>query len=224
MKTIKGVVFDLYGTLYDVHSVAGLCEVHFPGHGRDISTLWRQKQLEYTWLRSLMDSPYVDFEKTTLDALVYTCHYLKLTLTEPIRSELCEAYLKLTPYPEVPQALAGLQAMGLPLAILSNGSTNSIRRVVAHSGLQERFNHLISADCAQIFKPHKDVYLLGETHLKLHRREILFVSSNAWDASGAKHFGYAVCWINRNGNTFDELGQTPDHIVKGVDELVPLIA
>jgi 2-haloacid dehalogenase len=109
--------------------------------------------------------------------------------------------------------------MDIPLGILSNGSVNSIRNVVSHSGLTSRFAHLISVETVEVFKPHPNVYHLAEKTFDRHRSHILFVSSNAWDASGARHYGYPVCWINRTGNTFEELGQSPDHIIKGLDEL-----
>lgn len=218
MKNIRGIVFDLYGTLYDVHSVAAACDAYHPGRGREISTVWRQKQLEYTWLRSLMGD-YADFEQVTRDALEFTSGQLRLSLGEAAFSALCAEYLRIAPYPEVPAALARLQAMGLPLAILSNGSASSIRSVVAASGLEQCFAHLISADSVRIFKPHDKVYQLAEQQMHCDRSELLFVSSNAWDASGARYFGYPVCWINRAGNAFDELGQSPDHILQGLDQL-----
>lgn len=218
MKQIKDVVFDLYGTLYDVHSVAGLCSQHFPGQGLEVSILWRQKQLEYTWLRSLMGQ-YISFEQATEDALVFVSNHLKLDLPINTRVALCNEYLNIKPYPEVAATLEALQALGLPLAILSNGSVHSIRRVVENSGLERHFAHLISVEDVQIFKPHATVYELAEKYLSLDRSEIMFVSSNAWDASGARHFGFQVCWINRSGNTFDELGQHPDHILASLSEL-----
>ncbi|QCP52156.1 haloacid dehalogenase type II [Trinickia violacea] len=222
MKHIEGIVFDLYGTLYDVHSVAGRCSEYFPGRGLEISLIWRQKQLEYTWLRSLMGH-YLSFEEATEHALLYTCKHLKLPLNDEARRTLCDAYLKIQPFPEVHAALAELQSMGLPLAILSNGSVNSIRNVVGHSGLTSRFAHLISVETVEVFKPHPNVYHLAEKAFDLHRSQILFVSSNAWDASGARHFGFPVCWINRTGNTFDELGQTPDHVINSLDQLPRLL-
>ncbi|WP_395823494.1 haloacid dehalogenase type II [Collimonas sp.] len=223
MHHINGIVFDLYGTLYDVHSVATLCDTYHPGHGREISAAWRQKQLEYTWLRSLMGN-YVDFEQATRDALLSTSRQLKLALDTAAQLALCDAYLRLPPHAEVPAALSRLQASGLPLAILSNGSPHSIHSVVTQSGLGPCFAHLISADEVRMFKPHHSVYQLAEAHLKLDRAEILFVSSNAWDASGACHFGYPVCWINRAGSAFDELGQILDYVVRGLDELADQMA
>lgn len=219
MKPIKGIVFDLYGTLFDVHSVAELCDKHYPGRGLEVSALWRQKQLEYTWLRSLMGQ-YLSFEEATRDGLVFTCKRFKLDLPDATRVALCQEYLQLKPYPETPAALAALQAMGLPLAILSNGSVRSIRSVVGYAGLEKHFAHLISVEAVKVFKPDFRVYELAEKTLGLGRSDILFVSSNPWDASGAKHFGYTVCWVNRNDNVFEELGAAPDIVVKGLDALV----
>ncbi|WP_077034155.1 haloacid dehalogenase type II [Pelomonas sp. KK5] len=218
MDTIRGIVFDLYGTLCDVHSVAQQCERFFPGQGQALSQRWRQKQLEYTWLRSLMDR-YEDFEQVTEDGLVHSCEQLGLALDEARRRTLCEAYLRLSPFPEVPAALRALQDMGLPLAILSNGSPRSIDAVVEHAGLRERFAQLISADDAAVFKPDRRVYALVEQRLALDRSSILFVSSNAWDATGAGHFGFPTCWVNRRGDAFEQMGQRPTHEVRGLDEL-----
>lgn len=219
MDTLNALVFDLYGTLYDVHSVAPACDRVAPGRGAELSRLWRQKQLEYTWLRSLMDQ-YVDFERATSDALRHVCRHLGLDLHEAQHAALCDAYLALQPFPEVPAALTALQARGLPLAILSNGSPHSITSVVQRSGQAERFAHLISVDAVRCFKPRRPVYELAERQLGLDRSRILFVSSNAWDATGAAYFGYPTCWVNRSGGTFEEMGQRPCLTVHGLDELV----
>jgi len=222
MKPIKALVFDLYGTLYDVHSVAGACGERFPGRGLEISILWRQKQLEYTWLRTLMGD-YVPFEKATEDALDFVASHLKLSLTTAAHKELCDAYLRLQPYPGVEATLASLRERGVPLAILSNGSSFSIGSVVKNSGLDHLFDHLISVESTGAFKPHDAVYRLAENALGCPRDEILFVSSNGWDACGARHFGYQVCWVNRNGNTLDVLGQKPDFAVTDLRELPDLV-
>lgn len=222
MNRPQAIVFDLYGTLYDVHSVAGRCEHFYPQRGGEISRLWRQKQLEYTWLRSLMNQ-YLDFERATEDALVHTCKQLHLALDAPTRELLCREYLCIQPFPEVPQALRRLKALGLPLAILSNGSGHSIRSVVRNSGLEAEFTQLISVDEVQIFKPHPRVYQLAENRLERRPADILFVSSNAWDATGARYCGYPVCWVNRAGGSFDELGQRPDHMVGSLDALAELM-
>ena len=222
MTRTKAIVFDLYGTLYDVHSVVQQCEAFYPGQGMQLSVLWRQKQLEYTWLRSLMGQ-YLSFEQATHDALVYSCRHLKLDLDAATCDTLCKAYLNLSVYPEVPAALQRLNDMRLPLAILSNGSDFSIQSVVTGSGLQNHFSHLLSVERVGVFKPDPRVYTLACQALELPADEILFVSSNAWDASGARHFGFNVCWINRHDNTFDELGVTPHVVVAGLDELPTLI-
>ena len=222
MNDIRGIVFDLYGTLFDVHTVAALCEAFYPQRGREVSVLWRQKQLEYTWLRSLMGQ-YANFEKATEDGLNYTCHHLGLELDGDHRDALCEAYLHLQPFPEVPAALRELRTRGLPLAILSNGSIHSIDAVVRHCGLSGEFAHLISADEVQIFKPSNRVYDLAQRKLGLPRSAILFVSSNAWDATGAGYFGYPTCWVSRGGGTYEELGHQPDHVVSGIDALAGLL-
>lgn len=223
MNDIQGIVFDLYGTLYDVHSVAALCDSHYPGRGREVSLLWRQKQLEYTWLRSLMGR-YENFEQATEDGLNFTCRHLGLELDDQRRATLCDAYLRLSPFPEVPPALRQLNARGLTLAILSNGSVRSIASVVRNSGLQDEFAHLLSVDEVAIFKPHRSVYELAERKLGLPRSAILFVSSNSWDATGASYYGYHTCWVNRGGSTFDEMGRRPDHTVAGVHAILGLLA
>lgn len=223
MSNTQAIVFDLYGTLYDVHSVVQQCDAAYPGQGMQISEMWRQKQLEYTWLRSLMGQ-YISFEQATHDALVYTCNHLKLNLDETTCAMLCNAYLNLSPYPEVPAALQRLKDIGLPLAILSNGSVFSIDSVVKNSGLQAYFSHLLSVERVGVFKPDPRVYTLACQTLGLPPLRILFVSSNAWDASGARHFGFDVCWVNRRDNTFDELGVAPSHVVCGLDEIPGIVS
>ncbi len=218
MNTIKAVVFDLYGTLYDVYSVRTLCERLYPGHGEAISRMWRQKQLEYTWMRCLMGQ-YKDFESATAEALRYTCGSLGLALEPASEASLCNEYLRLAPFADVPEALQRLRAAGLKTAILSNGSRHSIGQVVANSGLAASFDHLISVDEVRQFKPHPEVYQLALDRLHLGKADILFVSCNSWDATGAKYFGYPVCWINRSGGVFDELGVLPDLVRKDVGDL-----
>ncbi|WP_321796891.1 haloacid dehalogenase type II [Caballeronia sp. J97] len=221
MHHIKAIAFDLYGTLFDVHSVVDRCEQRYAGRGREISALWRQKQLEYTWLRSLMNR-YVTFEQATEDALRYTCRHLGLDLDDETRAALCNAYLELRSFPEVPDALLRLRERGLKLAVLSNGSPHSIGSVVGHAGLRDRFDYLLSVDPARIFKPHDRAYALAEQAFGLSRAAILFVSSNPWDATGARYFGFPTGWINRGGSTFDEMGQRPDWELAGLDDLPKL--
>ncbi len=218
MKSTQAIVFDLYGTLYDVHSVARLCDDLYPARGDALSRLWRQKQLEYTWLRSLMGL-YVNFETVTEDALRHSCAHLGLPLDAVTEQRLSDAYLRLTPFPDTPLALRRLKAAGLPLGILSNGSHYSIEQVVSNSGLNRAFDHLISVEEVKVFKPDNRVYALAEQQMGYAREEILFVSSNAWDASGAAHFGFPVCWINRQGGVFDELGIRPRQTVPDLEAM-----
>ena len=212
MKNIQAIVFDLYGTLYDVHSVVRVCDEAFPGHGEAISRLWRQKQLEYTWLRSLMER-YVSFEKATEDALRFACAQLGLALDEQTHQRLSDAYLHINPYGDTPQALRRLKAAGIPLGIISNGSRRSIEQVVTNSEMTWAFDELISVEEVQVFKPDPRVYSLAEQRMGQSRENILFVSSNAWDAAGARHFGFPVCWINRQNTVFEELDVQPTQSV-----------
>lgn len=219
MQDIRAIVFDLYGTLFDVHTVAEACERHYPQRGLELSLAWRQKQLEYTWLRSLM-ARYANFEQVTEDALVHCCRRLGLPLDHDARAALRDAYLRLDAFPEVPAALHALRGRGLPLAILSNGTARSIAAVVRHAGLEAAFDHLLSVDAAGIYKPDARTYALAERALGVPRGQVLFVSSNGWDATGAARYGFAVCWINRSGTAFEELGERPTLAVGGLDELV----
>jgi len=223
MNHIKAIAFDLYGTLFDVHSVATRCDEQFAGRGQEISNVWRQKQLEYTWLRSLMNR-YIPFEQVTEEALRFTLRHLKLELDERACRALSDAYLRLQPYPEVPDSLRALRDRGLKLAILSNGSPRSIDAVVGNAGLRHCFDHLLSVDPVRVYKPDSRAYELAEQAFGVGHRDILFVSSNAWDATGARYFGFPTCWVNRGGKTFEEMAQRPDWEVNGLDGLVSLIA
>lgn len=218
MKNIQAIVFDLYGTLYDVHSVVRLCDEVYPGSGDALSRLWRQKQLEYTWLRSLMGQ-YVNFETVTEDALRHSCAQLGLPLDAATQQRVSEAYLCLSPFEDTPVALRRLKTAGLPLGILSNGSHHSISQVVTNSGMNRAFDQLISVEEVRVFKPDNRVYSLAEERMGYTRANILFVSSNAWDASGAAHFGFPVCWINRQRSAFDELGVRPRQTVPDLEAM-----
>lgn len=215
--SIQAIVFDAYGTLFDVHSVVEKCETYFPGYGSKISEIWRQKQLEYTWLRSLMGR-YEDFWKVTDDGLVYALKKLGLDTSDETRESILHEYLSLCPYTEVPEALNRLTHK--PLAILSNGSPKMLNDMVEHAGLSGNFAHVISVDSLKVFKPFMGVYQLAVAKLGVPREQIAFVSSNSWDAVGAKVFGFQVCWINRIGNTFDEMQVKPDVVVNNLNAFV----
>jgi 2-haloacid dehalogenase len=210
----QALVFDAYGTLYDVHSVVRRCDEFWPGKGAALSQLWRQKQLEYTWQRSLMRR-YLPFSQITREALAYACESLKLALDAANTEALMQEYLRLAPYPDVAGALAKLKGK---LAILTNGSPDMIEPLVKHSGL--KFDAVLSVDEVRQFKPVPEVYQLAVDRLAVSKENIGFVSSNCWDALGAKSFGFTVYWINRAGAPVDRLGLRPDRIVGGLDEVL----
>ncbi|MBX9965877.1 MAG: haloacid dehalogenase type II [Burkholderiales bacterium] len=217
---VRALVFDAYGTLFDVHSVVAECERHFPGRGTDLSKQWRVTQLEYTWLRSLMGR-YEDFEHVTGGALAHACATLKLPLTEAARSALMGSYLRLTPYPEVPAALRSFG--GRKRAILSNGSPRMLEAVVDNAHLTDAFDAVLSVDALRIYKPHPSVYQLAVDRLGVPVSEIAFVSSNFWDVSGATSFGFRTFWINRAGNVPDPLGFQPAAVLTGLDQLAAVL-
>lgn len=218
LPSITSLAFDAYGTLFDVYSVATLGEQLFPGKGKELSQIWRTKQLDYTWLRSLMGN-YQDFWKVTQDALDFACKQLNLSCTPAQHDQLMQAYNHLTPFPDVRPALEGLAP--LPRAILSNGSPAMLQAAVKSSGIEPLLKYVISVDEAGIFKPSPKVYQLAVDKFKTKDpRSIGFVSSNCWDALGAKSYGFRVYWINRGGAPLDRLGLTPDEQVKSVDEVL----
>ncbi|MEO5750823.1 MAG: haloacid dehalogenase type II [Usitatibacter sp.] len=215
-------MFDAYGTLFDVHSVTRLAESLYPGKGAALSAAWRTKQLEYTWLRSLMDR-YEDFNCVTLASLEWTFESLGIEAAEADRRALLDEYRKLAMFPEVAPALEEL-AKRRPLAILSNGHPEMLEAVVAHNGLAERFRGgVISVHSAKIFKPAPSVYRLVEDQLGVPRALMGFVSSNGWDAAGAKTFGFQTFWINRRKAPVERLGVRPDAIFADLSGLVDLL-
>jgi 2-haloacid dehalogenase len=243
--TIQAVVFDAYGTLYDVQSVADITEETFPGYGEIITQVWRIKQLEYTWLRSLMGR-YADFAAVTRDALAYTLNCLGLEYDDASFARIMDKYVHLDLYPD---ALLALEAMAeKKLAILSNGSPDMLNALVRNSGLRPILDAVISVDANRIFKPAPQAYALIETTLKIPPRDVLFVSSNPWDVCGAKAFGLNVAWIERVTpeamalaclesdalppltmfkairTQMDELGFQPDYRIRALSELPKLVA
>jgi 2-haloacid dehalogenase len=192
--TIKAVVFDAYGTLYDIQSVAAVTEEAFPGYGEIVTQIWRIKQLEYTWLRSLMRR-YQDFSVITRDSLVYTLRVLGLEYDSGVFERVMDKYLHLDLYPEAATALAAMRDR--KLAILSNGSTGMLNTLVRNTGLDRVLDATISIDSKKIFKPAPEAYSLIESVLGVPPAEVLFVSSNPFDACGAKAFGLNVAWIER---------------------------
>jgi len=212
---IRGYVFDAYGTLFDVHSVieAGRAVTSDP---TALSLVWRQKQLEYTWLRALMGR-YQDFWTVTEAALRFALRRLDLKASEAHIRRLMDAYLALACFPEVEAALERLAPR--PRAILSNGSPRMLEAAVTSSRLGRYFAHVLSVDAVKTYKPAPVVYELGPKALGISAGELLFVSSNAWDVAGAKAFGYQVAWCNRADAPAEELGLVPDFTVTRLDQL-----
>ena len=243
--TIQAVVFDAYGTLYDIQSVAAVTEEAFPGYGEIITQIWRIKQLEYTWFRSLMRR-YEDFSVITRDSLAYTIRVLGLTHDAATFERIMDKYLHLDPYPDAKATLGRLK--GRKLAILSNGSSDMLNTLVHNTGLDRILDATISIDSQRIFKPSPDTYGLIEARLAVRPAEVLFVSSNPWDACGAKAFGLNVAWIERVTpeamalacvesdvvapltmfkalrTQMDELGVVPDHRIRSLSDLPKVIA
>jgi 2-haloacid dehalogenase len=215
VASIRGYVFDAYGTLFDVHSVvdAGRAITADP---LALSLTWRQKQLEYTWLRALMGR-YEDFWTVTEAALRWTIRRLALSADEAQIRGLMDAYLSLACFPEVPEALERIE--GRPRAILSNGSPRMLQAAVASSGLGPHLPHVLSVDAVRTYKPAPAVYALGPRALGIPAGDLLFVSSNGWDVAGAKAFGYQVAWCNRLGAPEEELGVRADLVIGRLDQL-----
>ena len=210
--SLRAVAFDAYGTLFDVYSVSTLAERIFPGRGADLAALWRDKQVDYTRLRTLSSphsGPYRDFRDITRDGLRFAARKLGLALDLDAEQRLMAEYDRLTAFPENLGALRDLKALGIPMAILSNGTPSMLGTAVASAGMDGLFDHLLSVAPIRTYKTTAAAYQLGPDAFGLPVREILFVSSNAWDACGATWFGYTTFWINRTGQPEEELGITP---------------
>lgn len=214
------LVFDAYGTLFDVHAVVAVADELWPGRGSELSRAWRAKQLEYTWLRALMDR-YEDFAAVTEAALRHSCAALALDLGPVHIARLMDAYRCLTPFPDVPATLDRLKAFRL--AILSNGSPAMLEPAMFNAGLDGRIRDVLSVDAVRTYKPSPRVYRLAVDRLGLPAKAIGFVSSNGWDAAGAKAFGFTVFWVNRNGAPLEELGVRPDHVIGTLADLPALV-
>jgi len=215
MVTAQAFVFDAYGTLFDVHSVVTALQAITP-EAEALSRLWRTKQLEYTWLRSLMGR-YADFWTVTEEALRFALTHYELQLAPAQHAALLNAYLELAAYPEIPAMLAGIAPR--PCAILSNGSPRMLAAAVTSSGLTGHFTHLLSADLVQCYKPDPRVYARAPEVLGLPKEAIVFVSSNSFDVMGAKAYGFQVAWINRTQVQADTLGLPPDVVLTRLDAL-----
>lgn len=206
---IRAVAFDAYGTLFDVYSVSVRAEQLFPGKGAALANLWRDKQIQYTQLRTLC-STYKPFWEVTQDALVYACRFLDVDLSCDAQNALMGEYAALKPFPENKRVLETLKAKGIKLAILSNANPEMLEAVVRAAGMQELIDHQLSVDAAKKYKTAPEAYQLGPDAFGLSAKNILFVSSNGWDVSGATWFGYTTFWVNRANAPLEELGVRPN--------------
>lgn len=217
--SIRAVLFDVFGTLLDTQSVAVRAEQLFPGHGPQLAKLWRDKQLEYTRLRT-MSSRYATFTQVTEDALQYACEAMALPLDAAARGLLMHEYTQLTAHADAVPALQRLQEAGVTIGVLTNGDPGLIEDVLHGAQLAEYFDVLLSADQVHAFKTAPSVYELGPLTLKHPAHELLLVSSNCWDAIGAKWYGYVSFWVNRGGLPLDRVGVRPDGIGRSLDDAV----
>ena len=220
---VKALAFDAYGTLFDVFSVTSLCEEMFPGNGTALATLWRIKQLHYTLLRSMMNR-YKDFWQVTQDGLVYAAHSLGLHLDADNRTRLMDAYMTLAAFPDVKPGLQQLKAMGLRLAVLSNGEPGMLQAATRSAGIADLLDAVISVDEVKVFKPSPRVYDLASKRLSTPKESIGFVSSNNWDVNGAGSAGLTTFWIQRAAaEPAEELGYPAAHVVHLLTDLPALV-
>ena len=218
---IKVCVFDAYGTLFDVHAAVGHHRARLGEKADGVSAMWRSKQLEYTWLRSLMDR-YVPFWQITGDALDYAFDAHGVS-DKSLRDDLLNAYMSLDCYPEVPGVLAELKESGMRTAILSNGSPEMLDAAVKSAKLADLLDAVLSVDALGIFKPHPSVYRLALERLEVEPRQVSFQSSNAWDAAAAATFGFRVAWVNRFAQSVERLPDAPDVQLRTLSELPDVV-
>ena len=220
MKKIKAIIFDAYGTLFDVNSAAEKCKEKLGDKWEGFANYWRTTQLEYTWLRSLMRR-HKDFWQITEDSLDKSMNFYNID--NSMRSELLNLYKVLSPFTEVRDALNKLKQSNYKLAILSNGTPDLLNELVVSNQLKDIFDDIFSVEEAGIFKPDSKVYDLPINKYNIEKNEVLFLSANTWDVSGAGNYGYNTVWVNRNNNIFDKLDYEPIQQISNLSELLDLI-
>ena len=220
LDDIGACVFDAYGTLFDVAAAAARCGDDLGDKAGPLAVLWRTKQLEYTWLRSLMDE-YVDFRRVTGDGLDYAM--ATLGIGGDLRARLMDLYKSLDAYGEVKDVLGGLKAAGIKTAVLSNGAPAMLEAAVKNAGIDDLLDDVLSVDTIGVYKPHPRVYRLAVDGLGVPAWRICFMSSNAWDVSGAANFGFRVVWVNRFGQQRERLPGAPEHEISTLAELPALL-
>ncbi len=220
MKNVKAIIFDAYGTLFDVNSAAEKCKDKIGDKWESFANFWRTTQLEYTWLRSLMKR-HKDFWQITEDSLDKS---MKAFSIDPsMKNELMNLYKVLSPFKEVPETLKKLKGKNFKLAILSNGTPSLLDELVKSNNLDKLFDDIFSIEEVGIYKPDSRVYDLPIKKYKIKNSEVIFLSANTWDVSGGGNYGYQSIWVNRNNNIFDNLDFNPSNQIKDLTELVNLI-
>ena len=220
MKNIKAIIFDAYGTLFDVNSAAEKCKDKIGDKWEPFANFWRTTQLEYTWLRSLMKR-HKDFWQITEDSLNKS---MKAFNIDPsMKNELLNLYKVLSPFKEVPEVLKALKEKNFKLAILSNGTPDLLNELVKSNNLDNIFDDLFSIEQVGIYKPDSKVYDIPISKYNIEKNEVAFLSANTWDVSGGGNYGYQSIWVNRNKNIFDNLDYKPNNEVKNLSELINLV-
>ena len=220
MKNIKAIIFDAYGTLFDVNSAAEKCKGKIGDKWEDFANYWRTTQLEYTWLRSLMNR-HKDFWKITEDSLDKSMKFFKID--NSMRNDLLDLYKALSPFSEVKETLNKLKKKDFKLAILSNGTPGLLGNLVKNNNLENIFDDIFSIEEVGIFKPDSKVYELPVNKYNIKKDEILFLSANTWDVSGGGNYGFNSVWVNRNKNIFDNLDYQPLDEIHDLSELLEII-
>jgi len=216
MKNIKAIIFDAYGTLFDVNSAAEKCKSKIGDKWENFANYWRTTQLEYTWLRSLMNR-HKDFWQITEDSLDKSMKVFKIN--NRMKSELLDLYKVLSPYPEVKDTLEKLKKKKYKLAILSNGTPALLNELVKSNNLENLFDNIFSIEKVGIFKPSSKVYDMPINNYKIKKEEIAFLSANSWDVSGGGNYGYNSIWVNRANSIFDNLDYKPSVEIKNLEQL-----
>ena len=220
MENVKAIIFDAYGTLFDVNSAAEKCKDKIGDKWEGFANFWRTTQLEYTWLRSLMDR-HKDFWQVTEDSLDKS---IKVFNIDPsMRNELLNLYKILSPYKEVPETLKTLKEKKFKLAILSNGTPSLLDELVKSNHLDNLFDDIFSIEQVGVYKPSSRVYDMPIKKYNINKSEVAFLSANTWDVSGAGNFGFNSIWVNRNKNIFDKLDYIPHNEINNLNELLKLI-
>jgi 2-haloacid dehalogenase len=220
MKNVKAIIFDAYGTLFDVNSAAEKCKDKIGSKWEPFANFWRTTQLEYTWLRSLMER-HKDFWQVTEDSLDKSMKAFNIDLS--MKDELLNLYKVLSPYKEVPETLKALKEKKFKLAILSNGTPSLLNELVKSNNLNNLFDDIFSIEEVGVYKPDSKVYDIPVKKYKIKKDEIAFLSANTWDVSGGGNYGYQAIWVNRNNNIFDNLDYKPISEIKSLKELTNLI-